>query len=78
MVGLEEDCEFISKINLEMDVITKLIKFECPMLSDKLARRNITYAHQIMEYIYEAFARNFNIHCLVDLWNYLYEQPALL
>jgi hypothetical protein len=31
-----------------------------------------------MEYIYEAFSRNYSINCLIELWNYLYTDLDLL
>lgn len=31
-----------------------------------------------MEYIYEAFSRNFTSNFLVELWNYLYQDVELL
>lgn len=70
-IGLEEDCEFISKIGLEVIALEKIIAAECPTLTDKLARKNISFGYQLMEYIYEAFARNLAPACLVELWNSL-------
>ena len=77
-IGLEEDCEFISKVSLEVIAIEKIVGFECPTLTDKLARKNIAYGYQLMEYIYEAFSRNFSPACLVELWNHLSGELELL
>lgn len=78
LMGLQDDCEFISKVNLQILTIKKIVEFECPILVDKLCRRNITYGYKMMQYIYEAFSRNFAVNCLVQLWNYFYIEIDLL
>jgi hypothetical protein len=54
-------------------VIEKIVELECPNLMGKFHRSNLAYGYQAIEYIYEAFSRNFSSNVLVSLWNFLYE-----
>lgn len=59
-------------------MIEKLVELECPALFDKLSRSNVCFGYTMMEYIYEAFSRNLTPQCLVELWNFIYEDLELL
>jgi len=52
MLGLEDDAEFISKVNLEIITMNKIIEMECPLLVDKFNRKNIVIGYSMMEYVY--------------------------
>jgi hypothetical protein len=54
-------------------VIDKIVEIECPLLVDKLNRKNLIFGYQMMEYIYEVFSRNFSVNNLIELWNFLYQ-----
>ncbi len=60
-----------------------MIDIEHPDLLRKLEKKNIYLQLQLMEYVFEAFSRNFNVRVLVGLWNELFKdvqsvQPKLL
>lgn len=78
MLGLEGDIELSSKISLEMDIIKRIIAIECPELEQKMRRRGIGYVHLLYQSIYEIFSLNFPIKTLIELWNFLFRELAML
>ncbi len=59
-------------------VMERIVEMQCPMLVSKLNRKNISYGYKMMEYIYEAYSRNFTVNQLAELWNYLYQDIQFL
>lgn len=78
LLGLGQDCELISKVNFQMLVIEKMVELQCASLTDNLLRANLSFSYQMMQYIYQAFSRNFTPGQLVQIWNTLYENMDLL